>query len=233
MSRKLIIAIDGPVSSGKSTIGRLLAKRLGYLYIDTGAMYRAVTWKALSAGVSLKDADGLTGLAERSRITLEGEPERLRVLIDGHEVTTEIRSPEISEATSVISTIPGVRQALVAEQQRLGRAGGVVLEGRDIGTAVFPNADVKFYLDAGVEVRARRRFEELAAKGSRVTFEEILRQTIERDQRDEEREASPLRQAEDAVYLDSSDLTVEQVVAMMLAVVRRNVEAQMNANETD
>jgi cytidylate kinase len=226
MSKKLIIAIDGPVGSGKSTIGKRLAERLGYLYVDTGAMYRAVTWKALKAGLSLEDADALTELAERSRITLEGEPERLRVLIDGQDVTAEIRSPEISRATSIISTVPGVRRAMVAEQQRMGRAGGVVLEGRDIGTVVFPDADVKFYLDASVEVRARRRFEELVAKGNQVTFEEIFRQTIERDQRDEEREAAPLRQAEDAIYVDSSDLTAEQVVERMLQFVRKKTEGK-------
>jgi cytidylate kinase len=225
MSKKLIIAIDGPVGSGKSTIGKRLAERLGYLYVDTGAMYRAVAWKAIEAGISLEDAEALTTLAERSRITLEGEPERWRVLIDGQDVTAKIRSPEISRATSIISIIPGVRRAMVTEQRRMGRDGGVVLEGRDIGTVVFPDADVKFYLDAGVEVRARRRFEELVAKGIQVTFDEILRHTIERDERDEEREASPLRQADDAITIDSSDLTVDQVVEKMLLLTRERLKA--------
>jgi cytidylate kinase len=221
--RRGIIAIDGPAGSGKSTVGRLLARRLGYLYLDTGAMYRALAWKALRLGVSLEDAEALTHLAESSRITLSGDPENMRVRIDDRDVTEAIRSPEISRAASLIATIPGVRRAIVAAQREMGRKGGVVLEGRDTGTVVFPDADVKFFLDARPEVRARRRQEQERALGREVSFEETLRETLERDRRDQEREASPLRRAEDAIPLDSSDMSVEEVVERMLEIIRRRL----------
>jgi len=221
--RRGIIAIDGPAGSGKSTVGRLLARRLGYLYLDTGAMYRALAWKALRLGVSLEDVEALTRLAESSRITLSGDPENMRVRIDDRDVTEAIRSPEISRAASLIATIPGVRRAIVAAQREMGRKGGVVLEGRDTGTVVFPDADVKFFLDARPEVRARRRQEQERALGREVSFEETLRETLERDRRDQEREASPLRRAEDAIPLDSSDMSVEEVVERMLEIIRRRL----------
>jgi len=225
MDKRLIIAIDGPVGSGKSTVAKRLAERLGYLYVDTGAMYRAVAWKALQLGVSLEDAEALTRLAEQSRIVFEGEAEDRRILLDGQDVTAEIRSPEVSHAASIISTIGGVRRALVAEQQRIGRQGSVVVEGRNIGKVVFPDAEVKFFLDASVEVRAKRRFEEERAKGSSVTLEEVLRQTMERDRRDTERATSPLRPAEDAIYIDSSDLSVDEVVERMIELIKQTTSA--------
>ncbi len=223
MSQRGIIAIDGPAGSGKSTVGKLLAKRLGYLYMDTGAMYRALAWKALSLGIPLDDEAALTRLAERVRITLSGDPDAMRVAIDGQDVTDAIRAPEISRAASIIAAILGVRRAIVAKQREMGRRGRVVLEGRDTGTVVFPDADVKFFLDARLEVRARRRFEQERARGREISFEETLRETEERDRRDAERSASPLRQAEDAVYLDSSDLSVEQVVERMLEIIRQRM----------
>lgn len=219
--RKLIIAIDGPAGAGKSTVSRQLAKRLGYAYIDTGAMYRALAWKALQQGLSLDDEVGLTRLAETSHITLHGEPDHLRVLIDGEDVTDLIRSQPISEATSQMSTLAGVRRALVAQQRRMGQHGGVVLDGRDIGTQVFPQADVKFYLDAALEVRARRRMAEELSRGRRLTIEQARDEVQQRDRRDTERAVSPLQRADDAVYIDSSEMTVEQVVEQMLIVIDR------------
>jgi cytidylate kinase len=216
-----IIAIDGPVGAGKSTVSKALAKRLGYMYIDTGAMYRALAWKALQLGVPLNDERRLTQLAEASTIVLQGEPDELRVIIDGQDVTGAIRSQPISEATSIISTISGVRRAMVAEQQRMGEAGGVVLEGRDIGTRVFPNADIKFYLDADITVRAQRRWTEERARGRHVTLEQAVREVEQRDRRDRRRHESPLRQPEDAIYIDSSDKSVEQVAESMLEFVHR------------
>jgi cytidylate kinase len=223
----MIIAIDGPAGSGKSTVGKRLAERLGYRYLDTGAMYRALAWKAIQVGLSLEDAEALTRLAERSEITVTGDVADLRILIDGEDVTDDIRSPDMSRATSLISTIAGVRHALVAQQRRIAREGNIVIEGRDIGTVVFPQADVKFYLDARVEVRAQRRWEDERTRGRELPLDEVIRQTIERDRRDAEREASPLRPADDAVFIDSSDLTVEDVVQRMMDIIdsRRRPDA--------
>ncbi len=229
MPRRGIITIDGPAGSGKSTVGRLLAQRLGYLYMDTGAMYRALAWKALHLGIALEDSAALTRLAEASRIALSGDPEHVRVTIDGRDVTEAIRSPEVSRAASLIATIEGVRRAIVAAQREMGRGGGVVLEGRDTGTVVFPDADVKFFLDARPEVRARRRLEQERAQGRDVSFEETLRETLERDRRDQERSASPLRQAEDAFYLDSSDMSVEEVLERMLEIIRQRLSGEASS----
>lgn len=215
----MIIAIDGPAGAGKSTVSRALAKRLGYTYIDTGAMYRALAWKALQLRLRLDDERALTELAETVTIALQGEPDRLRVFIDGQDVTDAIRTPQVSEASSLIAAIPGVRRALVEQQQRMGQAGGVVLEGRDIGTRVFPHADVKFYLDADLDVRARRRWLEERARGRDLTLAQARREVEARDRRDQERQDSPLRPPDDAILIDSSTLSVEQVVETMLAAI--------------
>ncbi len=214
--RGLVIAVDGPVGAGKSTIARALARRLGYRYIDTGAMYRSVAWKAGQMAVDLKDEPAVTRVAHHVQIEFVSAPAGQRVLVDGTDVTEAIRRPEISDGSSIVSAYPAVREAMVALQRRLGWDGGVVMEGRDIGTVVFPDAEVKIYLDASLEERARRRFRELEAKGIPVTYDEVLRTLQDRDQRDSTRAHSPLRQAEGAVVFDSTGLTVEQVVDQLL-----------------
>ncbi len=219
--RRLIIAIDGPAGAGKSTAARKLARRLNYLYIDTGAMYRAVAWKVLAAEIPLDDAERIGQLAAQSRIELTGSVDAMRVLIDGRDITVELRAPQVSQAASIVSAIPAVRRALVARQQEMGRAGGVVMEGRDIGTHVFPQADIKFFLDASAEARSQRRFAEDVARGvAGASLAATRAELQERDLRDRTRADSPLIKAADAIYLDSSALTVEQVVERMVEVVK-------------
>jgi CMP/dCMP kinase len=220
MERKLIIAIDGPAGAGKSTIARMLARRLGYLFINTGAMYRAIAWQALQRGIAFDDAERIGRLAMESVIELAGTVDAMRVRIDGRDITDEIVAPRVSQAASEVSAIPAVRRALVARQQELGRGGGVVMEGRDIGTQVFPEADVKIYLDASAEARARRRFEEDRLRGLAVASLERMRVEIEeRDHRDKTRADSPLAQAMDAIFIDSSTMAIEEVVAEILKIV--------------
>lgn len=224
--RKPIIAIDGPAGAGKSTIAKMLARQLGYLFINTGAMYRAVAWKALQLGASFDAADQIGKLAESSLIELTGSVDATRVLIDGQDITAEIVTPAISQAASVVSAIPAVRRALVARQQQMGRTGGVVMEGRDIGTQVFPDAEVKIYLDATSEARAQRRFDEDSARGTAVaSLEQMQFEIEERDTRDKTRADSPLVQAEDAVYIDSSRLTIEEVVTQILRLVNEKTSS--------
>jgi cytidylate kinase len=219
MNRPLIIAIDGPSGAGKSTLGRRLARELGLLYIDTGAMYRAVALAATAAGVDLSDAERVAEVARRVSIRLEGDPDSLRVLLDGRDVSAEIRGEGVGGAASVVSTIPEVRREMVRRQREMGRAGGVVLDGRDIGTVVFPSADVKFFLTAAAEERARRRFDEEQAKARDQSFEETLADINERDRRDSTRDDSPLRAASDAVRIDTTELSIDEVFARMLQVI--------------
>ena len=220
VAKELIIAIDGPAGAGKSTAARALARRLNYLYIDTGAMYRAVAWKTLNEGIGLAETARIGRLAAESKIELVGSVDSMRVLIDGRDITAEIRTPQVSQAASIVSVIPAVRRALVARQQEMGQAGGVVMEGRDIGTQVFPEAEVKFFLDASTEARSQRRFVEDATRGTAGTSLAATRTELqERDSRDRTRTDSPLVQAEDAIYIDSSSLAAEQVVERMWQVV--------------
>lgn len=213
----MIIAIDGPSGAGKSTLGKMLAKRLGLLYLDTGAMYRAVALAAIRAGVNFEDEEAIADIAEKARIELIGEPDKLKIILDGDDVTTEIRSLEIAQAASVVSTNSGVRKVMVRHQREIGRAApnGCVLEGRDIGSVVFPDADIKFFLTARPEARARRRYEEDKAKGRVSTYEQTLAEINERDQRDVSRSDSPLTIAEDAVVIDTSELDLTEVFEAM------------------
>jgi CMP/dCMP kinase len=220
MPRPFIIAIDGPSGAGKSTLGRRLARELGLLYIDTGAMYRAVALAAAEAGVELSDAERVAEVARRVSIRLEGDPDSLRVRLDGRDVSAEIRGEGVGSAASVVSTIPGVRREMVRRQREMGGAGGVVLDGRDIGTVVFPSADVKFFLTAAAEERARRRFDEERARARPQSFEETLADINERDRRDTTRDDSPLRAAPDAVVINTTELSVDEVFARMLQVIR-------------
>jgi cytidylate kinase len=221
MTRPLIIAIDGPSGAGKSTLGRRLARELGLLYVDTGAMYRAVALAAVEANVNAHDAEGLTEVARRARVELSGDPDHLRVALDGRDVTEEIRTEQASRLASVVSAVPGVRRELVRRQREMGATGaGVVLDGRDIGTVVFPDADVKFFLTARPEARARRRYEQDHERAPGLTYEETLADINERDHRDSTREDSPLRTASDAVVIDATELSKEEVFARMLEVVR-------------
>jgi cytidylate kinase len=230
--KQLIIAIDGPSGAGKSTVGRALAKRLGYTYIDTGAMYRTVALMAKKRCVDREDDKKLSLLALSLHFSFSSKKEEPRVLCDGKDVTEAIRSPEISLLASDISKKQGVREALVQKQREMGEGGGVVLEGRDIGTVVFPNAEAKFYLDANPDERAKRRFEELVRKQVKVGWKETLDDVVQRDKNDMTRAISPLRKAEDAVLIDSTRRSVEDIVEEMARVVaQRAVKAGRSKDE--
>lgn len=215
-----VVAIDGPAGVGKSTTARLVAERLGYTLVDTGALYRTVALFAREADISWEDGPAVAGMAERLDIDLgQGEGGATRVIVSGRDCSLAIRTPEISMGASTVSRHPEVRAALLGMQRDLGRDGGVVLEGRDIGTVVFPDAEVKVFLTASPEVRAGRRHAELQAGGDGGSFEEILADVKRRDHQDETREVAPLKAADDAVLVDSSELDVEQAVARVLQLV--------------
>jgi cytidylate kinase len=216
----LIIAIDGPVGSGKSTLARRVAELLGYVYIDTGAMYRALALKALRCGLSLDATDQLVALTRGTRIDLRAQDGTQRVFLDGEDVTAAIRTPEVSQAASKVAVVPGVRQVLVAEQRRAGEQGGVVMEGRDIGSVVFPDAGLKIYLTASPEVRAERRWREHQQKGEAIDLARTLEEIRERDQRDRERSTSPLVRAPDAVVVDSTAMEPEEVARLVVMLAK-------------
>jgi len=218
--KRLTIAIDGPSGAGKSTVAGALSKRLGYLYIDTGAMYRTVALRAKEKSISPENEFALSQLASSLHITFAAEGEQNRIFCDGEEMTEAIRTPEISRLASSISRRKGVREALVRMQREIGKEGGVVLEGRDIGTVVFPNADVKFYLDAETGERARRRYHEMVQKGVNVDLEETEEELAQRDHSDMHRIHSPLKKADDAVFIDSTHCSVAEIVEEMVRVVK-------------
>jgi cytidylate kinase len=219
-ARKPIVAIDGPAGAGKSTVARLLAERLGLVYIDTGAMYRAVALAAAQSGVDPADQAAVARLAERARFEFLPQAGAARLLFNGADVTTAIRGPEISALASVVAAIPGVRSALVREQRRLGAGGGVVMEGRDIGSVVFPDADLKLYLDASPGELARRRRSDLEQQGRPVDLEQVSREIAERDRRDSTRSDSPLCHAPGAIYFSTDGLTISEVVDRLAALAR-------------
>jgi CMP/dCMP kinase len=216
---QLVIAIDGPSGAGKSTVAKLLAGRLGYVYIDTGAMYRAVGWKAMKDGIDPSDEKALARLCEGVEVAIRHDASGQKVFVNGIDVTGEIRTPEMGMMASAVSRSPSVRARLLTLQRKLGAGGGVVMDGRDIGTVVFPDADRKFYLDASAEERGRRRYQELKEKGMTVDLAAITSEILARDLQDSSREHAPLRKAPDARYVDSSALNIEEVVALMLTAV--------------
>jgi cytidylate kinase len=214
--KRLVIAIDGPSGAGKGTISRAIAERLGYRHVDTGAMYRAVAWLALERGVALDDEAAVAALADAAHLRVEPN----RVTIDDHDVTTAIRTPEMDRAAARVARIPRVRRVLVARQHALGEGGGIVMEGRDIGTVVFPDADLKIYLDADPAERARRRAADPAHAGSQVPLTALAQSMADRDRSDATRATSPLTAAPDAVRIDTTGVAVDTVVQQVLELAR-------------
>ena len=217
---KLVIAIDGPVGSGKSTLARRIAALLGYVYVDTGAMYRSIALKALRRGISLNATDQLASLASETRIDLRAQDGTQLVFLDDEDVSTAIRTAEVAQAASKVAVVPGVRKVLVAEQRRAGERGGVVMEGRDIGSVVFPDAQLKIFLTASPEVRAERRWREHVQKGDAIDLARTVEEVHERDRRDRERSASPLVRAKDAVVVDSSAMEPEEVARLVVLLAK-------------
>ncbi len=235
-AQHIVIAIDGPAGAGKSTIGKLLAAQLGALYIDTGAMYRTVALKGFRLGV-IQPSDPpeplapeqearLSEIARNTAIVLAGDPFHLQVFADNEDVSEDIRLPVVSRYASIVSAVAGVRSALVAQQRRMGAEGTVVMDGRDIGTHVFPDADVKFFLDASVETRTERRYAEQRARGVDCTREQTRLDVLERDRRDYNRAIAPLRRADDAIWLDTSSLSPEEVLHKMLAFIQERLSTR-------
>lgn len=220
----MIIAIDGPSGAGKSTLAKWLARELGFIYLDTGALYRALALKLLRQGVDLADDVRVQQLVRETAIDLRENGARLEVILDGCDVAAEIRTPEVSQMASKSSALTVVRARLLELQREIGRRGSVVAEGRDIGTVVFPAAEVKVFLDASTGERARRRFHELVAAGRSVDLAGTLREMEERDKRDSERDIAPLRQAADAVRVDSSSVDAERVAAMVMDLVKQKTK---------
>ena len=222
--KRLIVAIDGPAAAGKSTAGKALAARLGYVYLDTGALYRAVAWLADREGLADASPAAVGALVGRADIRLEGDPRRPTVLVDGRDVSGEIRTERIGQLSSRLSALPQVRAALLGLQRRIGADGGVVMDGRDIGTVIFPGADAKFFVTASAEVRASRRHAELLAKGGAADPAAVRAELDERDSRDASREHAPLKAAADAVRIDTTGLDPDTVVARMFAVIQSKLQ---------
>ncbi|CUH96235.1 Cytidylate kinase [Propionispora sp. 2/2-37] len=217
--KKIVIAIDGPAGAGKSTVAQIVAQRLGYIYIDTGAMYRAITWQVIQANLNTQDIVAIGGLAATSQIDLQYTKQgQLIVLANGQDVTAKIRTPEVTAMVAELSQIAAVREALLKLQRNMAGSGGVVMDGRDIASRVLPNADVKIFLTASIEERARRRWVELKAKGYAVDLEDLSKEIAERDKKDYERENSPLVQTKDAILVDTTALTIDETVNEILKI---------------
>jgi cytidylate kinase len=215
--KKITIAIDGPAASGKSTTAKMVAQKLGYLHVDTGAMYRALTLKVLEKKLDLSDEDRIVSLAQTSTIRLEGGDPTTKVFLDGTDITDQIRMPQVNQAVSTVSGYQGVREVMVHEQRRMSANGGVVLEGRDIGTVVLPSAELKIFMIASVQERVRRRKKDLTLCGIEADEKELIKEIEARDRKDSTREISPLRKAADAIELDTSNLTIEEQVDFIVA----------------
>jgi cytidylate kinase len=221
VKRAPIVAVDGPAGAGKSTVARKLAQKLGFQYVDTGAMYRALALRALESGVDLRDEDAVSSLLADVDLTLSSDAEgRVRVRLDGEDVTDRIRTPEVNASVSLVAGYAAVRRSMTRRQREMAEAGGVVMDGRDIGTDVLPDADVKVFLTASLRTRARRRQEELSRQGFHLTLDQLMREIGHRDRLDRERPVAPLRRADDAILVDSTALTVDEVVERILTRVR-------------
>lgn len=225
MSLPSTITVDGPAASGKSTIGGLLAERLGYLYFDTGALYRAITWLALERGLAIDDEEAIVARAQAAQITITKptvqDGRQYTVYADSRDITWEIRSPEVDSHVSPVSAYPGVREALKATQRQIGEGRQVVMVGRDIGTVILPHADLKIYLDASLEVRAQRRHKEILTRGEEASYEDILADMRRRDEIDSHRLAAPLRPAKDAIIINTDHLSIEEVFGQVMAQVEK------------
>jgi len=226
MGKGLIIAIDGPAASGKSTTAQLLAKKLGYLYIDTGAMYRACALKAKKLGIDINDEESIRNLLDFIDIRIENDNSKNRILLDGEDVSEDIRADDISSLASAISAIPAVRYKMVELQRKMGEKGSVILDGRDIGTFVFPDAEVKFFLTASPEIRAKRRWLELQQKGIDKNFSEVLADLVKRDNNDSQRALAPLKKAEDAIEIDTSNMTIEEQTETLYKIILSRLEEE-------
>ncbi|MGQ9602919.1 MAG: (d)CMP kinase [bacterium] len=222
--KKVIITIDGPAGSGKSTTAKLVAKRLGFLYLDTGAMYRAIALKALRQGIDLDDERSLEKLAVDTEIDIIADPDGCRVFLDGEDVSERIRTREVTQASSKVSAVRGVRRRLIELQRRIGSGGGIVAEGRDIGSVVFPDAEIKIYLDADIRTRALRRMKEMKEKCEGICFEKIKADIERRDKQDANRDLCPLVVPEGAKIIDTSNLSIEEQVDEVLNEVKRRLD---------
>jgi len=226
MKKGLIIAIDGPAASGKSTTAQLLAEKLGYVYIDTGAMYRACALKAKKMGIDINDEESIRELLDDIDIRIENHNSKNRIYLDGEDVSEDIRADDISALASAISAIPAVRYKMVELQRKMGEKGGVILDGRDIGTFVFPTAEVKFFLTASPEVRAKRRWLELKQKGVNKDFSEVLADLVKRDNKDSQRALAPLKKADDAIEVDTSNMTIEEQTDYLYQIICSRMEEE-------
>jgi CMP/dCMP kinase len=223
---KLVIAIDGPAASGKSTTAKLVAARLGYVHIDTGAMYRAVTLKVIRSGVDINDRQRIAQLVAETHVKLASNGGKLTVYLDGIDVTEEIRTLEVSRAVSAVSSLREVREAMVREQRAMGKSGGIVLDGRDIGTVVFPDADLKFFMVASIEARAHRRLLELSEKGETTSVDRLAEEIAKRDHLDSTRSEAPLKRADDAITVDTSQMTIEDQVNLVVTKAHERMEGR-------